>query len=106
MSEPVKIKNGSFEEEVLNSEKPVIVDFWADWCGPCKMIAPLLEEIAEEYEDQVKVCKVNVDQEQELASRFEVMSIPTLLYFEDGEQEAKVIGYQPKESLLKQFNLN
>ena len=105
MSKPIEIDQETFAEEVQESDRPVIVDFWADWCGPCKMVAPILEEIAEEYSDQVKVCKVNVDDEQELASQFEVMSIPTLIYFKDGKEAGKVVGYQPKESLLEEFNI-
>lgn len=104
MGEPVNVNKDTFSEEVLGSDKSVIVDFWAEWCGPCKMVSPVLEEIAREY-DSVKVCKVDVDEEQELASRFGVMSIPTIIHFENGEQDGKVIGYQPKESLLKQFGI-
>ena len=106
MMHPKEVNANNFEEEVLDSQTPVIVDFWAEWCGPCKMIAPILEEIAEEFAEDVKVCKVNVDENKDLASEYGVMSIPTIIYFEEGEQEERVVGYQPKEALIKKFNLS
>ena len=89
----------NFENEVMNSEIPVLVDFFAVWCGPCKMLAPILAEFAEENEGKVKVCKVNVDDEGELAQRFGVMSIPTLVVFKNGEETAKSIGFVDKSGL-------
>ena len=89
----------TFEQEVLQSSKPVIVDFWATWCGPCRMIAPVLEEIAAQRSD-IKLCKVNVDEQQELAIRYGIMSIPTLLVFKNGELTEKSIGVVPKEKIL------
>lgn len=89
----------TFEQEVLQSSKPVIVDFWATWCGPCRMIAPVLEEIAAERSD-IKLCKVNVDEQQELAIRYGIMSIPTLLIFKNGELTQKSVGVVPKEKIL------
>lgn len=95
----VTITTANFEEEVLKSEKPVLVDFWASWCGPCKMLSPLVDELAEELTD-VKVGKVNVDDERELAKKFQVMSIPTLLVFKNGEVVNRAVGTQPKEDII------
>ena len=94
------ITKNNFEEEVLKSEKPVLVDFWATWCGPCKMIAPEVEQVAMERDD-IKVCKVNVDEEGELSIRYGVMSIPTLLIFKDGQLENTAIGYRKKDEILE-----
>ncbi|MGI8383988.1 thioredoxin [Robertmurraya sp. P23] len=95
----VKITDDTFKNEISNGL--VLVDFWAPWCGPCKMIAPVLEEINEEMGDQVKIAKLNVDDNQVTTAEFGVMSIPTLLLFKDGEVIEKVIGYQPKENLVE-----
>ncbi len=100
MSE-VKVTKENFEKEVINSNQKVIVDFFATWCGPCQMLAPILSEIAEEYKDTVKVCKINIDEEQELAEKFEVISIPTLVIFEKGQPVKKSVGYISKEELIK-----
>ncbi len=97
----VKITTQNFEEEVLKSEKPVLVDFWAIWCGPCKMIAPVIEEVAEEYSDKIKVGKINVDEEMELAIKYGITSIPTLLLFKGGEVVKKTLGYMSKEEVEK-----
>lgn len=95
----VNITDDTFKNEISNGL--VLVDFWAPWCGPCKMIAPVLEEINEEMGDQVKIAKLNVDDNQVTTGEFGVMSIPTLLLFKDGEVVEKVIGFQPKENLLE-----
>ena len=96
----VKITVSNFESEVLRSDQPVLVDFYADWCGPCRMLAPVLEEIAREYEGGVKVGKVNVDEQMELAQKFGVTSIPLLVVFKDGQPVAKSLGYRPKEEIV------
>ena len=95
----------SFEQEVIQSDKPVIVDFWAEWCGPCHAVAPVLERIADERPDELKVVKVNIDEEQGLAMRFGITSIPTILLFRDGEPAAAAIGAQPKQMLEKTLGL-
>ena len=92
------ITKENFEAEVLKSEKPVLVDFWATWCGPCKMIGPVIEEIANEH-PEIKVCKINVDEEGELSIKHDVMSIPTLMIFKNGEIAQTAIGYRPKEEI-------
>ena len=96
----VNIDLKNFRQEVLESDKPVLLDFWAPWCVPCKLLAPIVEEIANEHEDIV-LGKVNVDDEIQLAMTFKIASIPTLLVFEDGKQVDKAIGYLPKEGVLK-----
>jgi thioredoxin 1 len=98
----ITITKDNFEEEVLKSDKPVLLDFWAAWCGPCRMLSPIVDEIAEERED-IKVCKVNVDEEPELAIRYGIATIPTLLVIKDGQIANKTIGAQPKEHILNLF---
>ena len=93
------ITKENFEEEVLKADKPVLVDFWASWCGPCKMLSPVVDEIAEEN-DTIKVGKVNVDEQMELAEKFNVMSIPTLVLFKDGEAAGRMVGVRPKKDIL------
>lgn len=95
----VKVDTGNFDSDVLNSDTPVVVDFWAEWCGPCKMIAPSLEEISTEMGDKVKIAKVNMDENPDLAAQFGVRSIPTLLMFKSGEPVAIQVGAAPKNRL-------
>lgn len=100
----VKLSNENFNKEVLNSEKPVLVDFWATWCGPCKMIAPIISEISEEFNNKIKVGKVNVDEEKELAIKYEISSIPTLVIFKNGKISKTLIGFRPKEEIKEVLN--
>lgn len=105
MAEPVAVSTESFEEEVLESEIPVLVDFWASWCAPCRQVAPVMDRIAQEYEGSVKVAKVDVDAEQEIAGQFGISSIPTIALFEPGEQPKAVVGALPKEMIESAFEL-
>ena len=95
----LNITSLNFENEVLNADKPVLLDFYADWCCPCKMLAPVVHEIAEENADTLKVGKINVDEQMELAMRFQVSSIPMLVVFKDGKAVAKSVGYRPKSEI-------
>ncbi len=95
----INLTSENFESEVLQADKPVLVDFWATWCGPCKTLTPIIDEIAEENTD-IKVCKVNIDNEIKLAQKFGVMSIPTLVVFKDGKKVNTAVGYRPKDEVL------
>ncbi len=99
MSNAVAVSDATFESEVINSGVPVIVDFWAEWCGPCRMIAPILDQLAEEYKGKLKVVKVDVDANGRTAMQFSVMSIPTLLFFKNGKVQDQVVGALPKKML-------
>jgi thioredoxin 1 len=101
----ITITNENFEEEVLKCELPVLIDFWADWCGPCKMMAPVIDGLAEELDGKIKVGKVNVDEEAALALKYQIMSIPTLIVMKNGVFEGKNVGVQTKEEVLKLLNL-
>ena len=106
MSGEVVVGNHNFKEEVLESQIPVIADFWAEWCVPCKMVEPILEEMAEEYSGKIKIAKINVDENGEIASQFNIVSIPTLLLFKDGNIVKKQIGAVPRhiiENMIKEY---
>ena len=100
-----QVQTGTFEQEVLQSDKAVLVDFWAEWCGPCHAVAPVLEKIAEERKDEVKLVKVNIDEEQGLAGKYGGRSIPTMILFKEGEPAAAAIGAQPKSALERSLGL-
>jgi len=101
MSKPETVSDSTFEENVLKSGTPVLVDFWAPWCGPCKMIAPVLEQLATEYDAKLKVAKLDVDENPTTAQKFGVMSIPTMILFKDGQPVERLVGYMPKGNLVK-----
>ncbi len=101
----INLDSKNFEEEVLNSEVPVLIDFWATWCGPCRMMAPVVEEIANEVGEKAKVCKVNIDENKDIAEKYDVMSIPTFLIIKNGKVAATTVGVQPKENIIKLLNI-
>lgn len=100
----INLTNENFEKEVMSSKKPILVDFWASWCGPCQMIAPIVEEISNELSDRIEVGKLNVDEQPEIAIKYDVMSIPTLILFKDGKVVNTIIGYHSKEEILDFIN--
>ena len=101
--EVLKIDEQNFKEEVLESEKPVLIDFFATWCGPCKMMSPIIDEIAKEVGDKIKVGKVDVDENQELAIKYDVMSIPTIIIFKNGKAEKTFVGLRDKQEILNEL---
>ena len=104
MAKPMDVSDTSFENEVLQSDTPVLVDFWAPWCGPCRMVAPIVEELAGEYECRVKFTKLNTDDNPAVASKYQIRSIPTLLLFKNGEAAAPIVGFRPKSELKKRLD--
>ena len=104
MSKPVEIEESTFNEAVLQAKAPVLVDFWAPWCGPCRMVAPVVDELAEEYDGKVSFGKVNVDESPRIASQYGIMSIPTLIIFKDGKPVSNIVGFRPKDELKKSLD--
>ncbi len=104
MSKPVEVNDSNFDQMVLQSKTPVLVDFWAAWCGPCRMVEPLVEELAGEYEGKVTMVKLNVDENPQIASQYGVMSIPTLFIFKDGAPVSNIVGFRPKAELQRSLD--
>ena len=103
MAKPIEFTDANFEQEVINSDVPVLVDFWAEWCGPCRMIGPIVEEMAGEYEGKAKIGKLNVDHNSDVSVKYGIRSIPTLLIFKGGEIVDQIVGAVPKSHLTKQL---
>jgi thioredoxin 1 len=103
MAYPFAVSDASFDQEVLQSDQPVLVDFWAEWCGPCRMIAPVLEKLADEYSGSLKIAKLDVEANQRTMMTYGVQSIPSLILFKDGKEVERLIGYMPKERLVQRI---
>lgn len=104
MSKPMEVNDSTFDQVVLKAKTPVLVDFWAAWCGPCRMVAPVVEELAGEYEGKVTVAKLNVDENPKTASQFGIMSIPTLIIFKNGSPLSNIVGFRPKAELKRSLD--
>ncbi len=104
MNKPITIDDSEFDQTVLQSDKPVLVDFWAPWCRPCLMVAPILDELAEEYSGRISIARIDIDQNPKTAARYNIMSIPTLLLFKNGEPVSHIVGFRPKEELKRSLD--
>jgi thioredoxin 1 len=104
MTKPIHVDDGSFEKQVLESNIPVLVDFWAPWCRPCLMAAPVLEELANEYANKITFAKLDVDQNAQIAAKYNIMAIPNLIIFKEGKPVSQIVGYKPKEALKKDLD--
>ncbi len=104
MSKPTEVTDGSFQVDVLDNDLPVLVDFWAPWCGPCRMVAPVVDELAQEYDGKVAFFKLNTDENPGIATTYGIRSIPTLLVFKDGEVSGQIVGFRPKGDLAKRLD--
>jgi thioredoxin 1 len=104
VAKPVAVTDDQFEQAVLKSNLPVVVDFWAPWCGPCRAVAPILEELAVEYEGRLTIAKVNTDEDSEWAGKFGIMAIPTMIMFKEGQEVKRIVGARPKRALQQEFD--
>lgn len=104
MTKPIEVDDGNFDQTVLQSDKLVLVDFWAPWCRPCLMVAPILDELAEEYSGRISIARLDVDQNPKTAAKYNIMSIPTLLLFKKGEPVSHIVGFRPKEELRRSLD--
>jgi thioredoxin 1 len=104
MTAPMTVDDTTFEAQVLNSDKPVLVDFWAPWCGPCRLVSPVVESLCEAHGEKIAVAKVNTDENQQLAMRYSIFSIPTLIMFKDGREAARLVGFMPQEAMEERLH--